>query len=234
MRVAATLAFGLVACSAASGCATAAVAGAAGLTLAVAQERTVGVAIDDAAAAAEVKARLIARDRTGFAEVDVEIADRRLLLSGVVPTAEHRIEAERIAWTVTQIEAVANEINVGPRSGLWRSAMDELVTAQVRARLVASSEVRALDVNIETHQGVVYLLGLARTQAEVERAAEIASITPGVDRVVSYMHVRAAPVQLASQAAMGQTPPAYDAAPQDWEYQPGPAPAEPDSDDPIY
>jgi osmotically-inducible protein OsmY len=47
--------------------------------------------------------------------------------------------------------------------------------------------VRAINVNIETYHGSVYLMGLARTDAELRRAAEIASYVPGVQRVVSFM-----------------------------------------------
>jgi len=190
MRNAAMVILAVGACVGTSGCVTAAMGAAASVGVAMAQERTVGQALDDATGGAEIKTRLIAADRNGFGEVDVELANGRLLLSGPVPTMEHRIEAERLAWSVSRVQAVANEITVGPRSGLLRSAMDEMITAQVRARLIASSSVRSIDVNIETNQGSVYLMGLARSTEEIESAAQIASITPGVQRVVSYMQVR--------------------------------------------
>ena len=195
----------LAACAAASGCVTAAVGAAAGLGVIVAQERTVGEALDDATGAAEIKGRLLAADSNGFAEVDVEMANGRLLLSGPVPSMEHRQAAEQIAWSVSRVDSVANEITVGPRSGAVRSTLDELITAQLRARLVASSRVRAIDINIETQSGVVYLMGLARTEEDVVAAAEIASLTPGVQRVVSLMQVRA-PAERVAQAAPIETP----------------------------
>jgi osmotically-inducible protein OsmY len=181
----------LIGATGASGCVTAAVGAVAGVGAIVAQERSMGAALDDGAAATELRSRLIALDARGFADVSIEIAEGRLLLSGTTPTIEHRIDAERIAWSIEQIDAVANELVVGETTSLWRAGMDEVITAQVRARLVAARDVRAVDVNVETSQGTVYLLGLARNEAEIQRAAEIASYTPGVQRVVSYMHVRA-------------------------------------------
>jgi osmotically-inducible protein OsmY len=181
------------ACAALGGCVTAAIGTAASVGVYAAQDRTIGEGIDDAVASNEVKMRLLAADSAAFAEVDVEVADGNLLLSGATPTAEHRQAAETIARSVGAVDNVYNEIFVGPRSGIMRSAQDELITAQIRARLTASPSVRAINVNIETFQGNVYLMGTARSDHELQRAAEIASIVPGVRRVVSFMQVRQPP-----------------------------------------
>jgi osmotically-inducible protein OsmY len=191
----------IAACAAASGCVTAAVGTAASVGVYAVQDRTVGEGIDDAASSQRVKARLLAADSSAFAEVDVEVANGSLLLSGVVPTEEHRVTAETIARSVHSLDYVYNELVVGPRSSFVRSAQDEFITAQIRARLAASSSVRAINVNIETFQGNVYLMGIARSEEELRRAAEIASVVPGVVRVVSFMEVRAPSAPYLAQGA---------------------------------
>lgn len=180
----------LAACALSGGCITAAASAAAGVGLFAVQERTIGEGIDDAAASQEVKTRLLAADREGFIEVDVEVAGGALLLSGTAPTEQHRQSAELIARNVRSVDTVYNEIFVGEPSDAMRSAQDEWITAQIRTRLTASSAVRAINVNIETFHGNVYLMGIARSQDELQRAAEIASVVPGVQRVVSFMRVR--------------------------------------------
>lgn len=190
MRAPLTTLAALAACAAASGCVTAAVGAAASVGVFAMQDRTIGEGIDDASASQQVKLRLIGADRAAFSEVDVEVANGDLLLSGAVPTMEHRQAAETIARGVMTVRAVYNELIVGPHSSFVRNAGDQAITAQIRARLAASSEVRAININIETFQGNVYLMGLARTDAELRRAAEIASRVRGVHRVVSFMQVR--------------------------------------------
>jgi osmotically-inducible protein OsmY len=183
----------------ASGCATAAVGAAASVGVYALQDRTIGEGIDDAVASQQTKMRLLAADASAFREVDVEVANRSLLLSGAAPTEEHRQMAETIARSVGSIDHVYNEIFVGESSSLVRSAQDEFITAQIRARLAASPAVRAININIETFHGNVYLLGAARSEHELRRAAEIASVVGGVRRVVSFMRVR--PVAGADVAA---------------------------------
>lgn len=177
----------------APGCASVGLGAAAGVGVFAAQERTVGEGIDDATASAAIKGQLMRADPRGFANVDVEVAAGQALLTGAAPTEEHKAAAEQIARAQRQINAVANEIVVGPPGGLLRSARDEWISAEVRARLLADDGTRALDVNVETHDGVVYLMGIVRTPDEVRGAAELASRVAGVRRVVSFMTTRTAP-----------------------------------------
>lgn len=190
----------IAASTAVSGCVTAAIGTAASVGVYAAQDRTIGEGIDDATASNQVKLRLLAADRAAFQEVDVEVANGNLLLSGAVPTAEHRQAAETIARSVVSLDNVFNELFIGPRSSLVRGAQDEMITAQIRARLTASPAVRAINVNIETFNGNVYLMGTARTEQELQRAAEIASVVGGVQRVVSFMQVRAPAMPYYAQA----------------------------------
>jgi osmotically-inducible protein OsmY len=180
----------LGACALSGGCVTAAVGAAAGVGLFAVQERTIGEGIDDAVASEEVKTRLLAADEPGFREVDVEVAEGNLLLSGTAPSEQHRQTAEMIARSVRSIHTVYDEIVVGEPSTFTRGAADELITAHIRARFAASPNVRSINLNIETFHGNVYLMGLAGSQDELERAAQIASVTAGVRQVVSFVQVR--------------------------------------------
>lgn len=171
-----------------SGCATA-IIGAAGVTAATAtQERSFGEALDDAAVSNEIKSRLLANGKMG--EVDVEVAAGVVLLSGRVQTPELRLKAESIAWSVKRADDVANEIKIESPGGFFSNASDELISTRVRARLLGSSTVQVNNFNVETYGGTVYLLGVARSAEELEKAAEEASLVGGVNQVVSYVRLR--------------------------------------------
>ena len=177
------------------GCAVAAIGTAGAVGVAAAQEKSLGEAVDDATASNEIKSKLLSESANRFGEVDVEVTGGLVLLSGRVNTPEERVLAEGIAWTSPLTRDVANEINIQPPGGFLANVSDELITARVRARLVGSSTVKSLNYNIETYNGVVYLMGIAQTNAELKEAAERASVVGGVDRVVSYVKVRPTPAQ---------------------------------------
>jgi len=126
-----------------------------------------------------------------------------VLLSGNVPDPKFRIEAERIAWSAPNIIEIGNEIKIKSSQGFVRNTKDGILNKSVKTRLIASKDIKARNFNVETHDGIVYLLGVARTQEELERAARIASTTRGAREVVSY-------VKLADNAPAAQPQyPAY-------------------------
>lgn len=171
-----------------SGCATAIVGAAGAGAVTATQERTFGEALDDASVSNEIKTRLLANG--GLGEVDVEVAGGLVLLSGRVQTPEKRLKAESIAWSVKRADDVANEIRIESPGGFFANASDELISTRVRARLLGSSSVQANNFNVETYGGTVYLLGVARSVDELEKAAEEASLVGGVNQVVSYVRLR--------------------------------------------
>jgi osmotically-inducible protein OsmY len=181
-------------------------AGAAALALGgcfLVQENTFGEALDETASGTEITTRLLAHGgTTRFGEVDVEVADRFVLLSGRVPSEADKAEAERIAWSVPSVDEVANELVI-KKFDLGDALSDTWINTEVRARLVADSDITGVNYNIRVYDGVVYLLGFARSEDELRQAAEHASKVGGVKKVVSYVKMRergVPPVQTASSA----------------------------------
>jgi osmotically-inducible protein OsmY len=195
-----------------SGCAAMAVGAAATGSVMAVQDRTIGQGLDDAAASQRAKTRLMAFDPQAYRDVDVEVAQGRLLLSGAVPSEELRRDAERIAWNVNGVDQVVNELRVGAGGGLSRTTMDQWITTQIRTRYMADAAIKGVNINIETQDGVVYLMGLARSAPEAQRAADTAAHVRGVKKVVSYIEVRGprAPIE---HAAHSHASPSYAAAP---------------------
>lgn len=173
-----------------SGCVATAVGAAAGVGMFAVQDRSIGEGIDDSSATARIQTRLLAADSTGFASVQVRVSERNVLLTGAAPSEQHKQTAEMIARSMPDVRNIYNEISVGPARGLGRGVTDQWIATQIRTRLNASPNVRGINVGVEAYDGNVYLTGLARSDSELQRAAEIASTTSGVRRVVSFMQVR--------------------------------------------
>jgi len=159
-----------------TGCAAAVVGTAGAAALTSVQEKTMGEALDDATASNEIKAKLLNESGAKFGEVDVEVSNGLVLLSGRVNAPEDRTYAEGIAWSSSRTQDVANEIRIEAPGGFMANVSDEIITGRVRARLIGSSTVKSVNFNIETYSGVVYLMGIARNTEELRKAAEEASV----------------------------------------------------------
>lgn len=174
-----------------SACSPVGLAGAAGVGIGAAATREGGITgtLSDARIHAEVADRLFKYDLNAFSKVDITVDQGRVLLSGVVQNPEHRVEAVRAAWQVRGVRQVINEIRVANSDGISGFVRDTWITTRLRAALTFDDFVQNLNYSIDTVQGTVYLMGVAQTPAELDRALQLARTIPGVRGVVSYVKV---------------------------------------------
>jgi hyperosmotically inducible periplasmic protein len=66
---------------------------------------------------------------------------------------------------------------------------DAAITTKVKSKFVADPEVSALNITVDTEEGVVYLTGRVKTETEKREAEELARRTDGVKRVVNNLMV---------------------------------------------
>ena len=70
---------------------------------------------------------------------------------------------------------------------------DKVVTAKVKAALLKDPEVKALQVNVETYNGVVQLSGFVDKPEQISRAAEVAKGVEGVKSIKNDLNIRSGP-----------------------------------------
>ena len=164
--------------------------GAATVGVTVAQERSPGAALDDTIITAAVGHYLFQKDIELFRAVSVEVVEGRVLLLGGVKDPEDRVEAVRLAWQAEGVKEVINEIQVTDRGGLVDYARDTWISAQLTTKLLLDKAIKAINYNVETVNGVVYMIGIAQDQAELERATNHARTIKHVRKVISHVRLK--------------------------------------------
>lgn len=154
---------------------------------AVIQERTTRDGLTDAEIEISVNHYLLEHSAELFADVSTEVVEGRVLLTGAVSSPQDRITAAEIAWRPQGVREVINELQPSQGGGIQGYAEDVAISARVRAKLLADLDIRSINYNIETVEGVVHLIGIAQTGDELRRVASHASAVPGVKRVVSHV-----------------------------------------------
>lgn len=115
--------------------------------------------------------------------IDVNVFNGVVLLTGQVQDNEMRLLAGRTAQQVQNVRQVYNEIQVRGNVSLLASGNDAWLTTKVKSVLLANDEVDSGRIKVVTENGVIYLMGLL-TRAEAERAAEATRSIGGVQKVV--------------------------------------------------
>jgi len=175
---------------------TTALSGCVGLSLNT-QERSLSSAVDDFNAQTQLNAKLLGESASLFANVNLTVIEGRVHLSGAVPKNEDRLTATRLAWSTPHVTEVANDIEVTDRSDLGDIARDRWISAQVRGRILADGKIHDVNYTIDTQNRVVYILGIAQDQGELDRVLAHARAVSEARRVVNYALLKADPRRFA-------------------------------------
>jgi osmotically-inducible protein OsmY len=173
------------------GCVPVVVGGAAaGAGYVAGQERSPVQQAKDTAIHAQVVDRWQRFSGDMAAGLDCSVFDGKVLITGTMKNPEWRVDAVRLAWQVDGVKEVHNEAQVSDKTSLSDDARDTWITTRLRSALTFDPNVRSLNYTIETVNGVVYLIGSARTQNELDRVTNQARNIPNVRKVVTYVDIR--------------------------------------------
>ncbi len=202
-----------------SGCTAVGMATGAGASLGVAasQEGGISRAATDLRIQTAINDLWFRSNVQSFLKLDLTVNQGRVLVTGVVQDPEERVEAIRLAWQPEGVKQVINEVQVAKSAGIVGYARDSWIATRLRTALTLDRDVQSINYSIDTVKGVVYLIGVAQNQAELNRVIETARTIPDVKRVVSYVKVAgkglADSVQGSESEAPMQPSPVYEAQP---------------------
>jgi osmotically-inducible protein OsmY len=201
----ATLAAGLAVSL--QGCILAVAGAAGGGALVATDRRTVGAQTEDR----EIQIKAIKQINDEFpdtAHVNVTVFNRRVLLTGEVPSDSAKQRAEQIVRGINNVNAIVNELAVQPKTSFSSRANDSYLEGKVKTALIAEKGISANDFKVVSERGNVYLMGLV-TQGEGAVGADAASRVMGVVQVMKvfqYVQPQEAKVLEASAAAAASAP----------------------------
>lgn len=197
-----------------SGCSPVGMAAGAGATLGVAasQEGGISGAATDASIRIQVMDAWFRHDVDMYRRLGLTVREGRVLVTGTVPTPDDRVEAIRLVWQVKEVQQVINEIRVDEEGATVGSyVQDTWITGNVKTLLMFDKQVQSINYTVETVGGTVYLMGIAQSQHELDRAINHARNTKFVKNVVSYVRLRGETVTGAAAAVQDNSaPPAQD------------------------
>jgi len=155
--------------------------------VAAVQERSVGDAVDDLTIRAELN-QLFFEDNVDLLQsVSFNVIEGRVLLKGSVKKQEHRVQALELAWQAGGVRELINEIQVTDQGGIVNYARDTWISTQLKAKILFDSNIYAINYNVETINGIIYVVGIAQDTAELDLVIEQARRIKNVKKVVSHV-----------------------------------------------
>ena len=151
-------------------------------------EKTFGESWDDATIKLGIKESYFAYDATLFTKIDVEVELGRVLLTGVVPFGDMRLEAVRLAWQEEGVIEVLNEISIDTGYGLDDLAKDKFISTQLFTKIFSDGNIKKFKYDFEVQKQIVYLFGVSNDQKEIKMVIDHAKSINGVLDIINYIY----------------------------------------------
>ena len=162
-----------------------------GATMVVAEgDRSLGTVVDDATIKLNLSAKFLKSENSLFLDVNSNVTEGRVLLTGLVDTQEIRIEAVRKVWEIGGVREVINEIEVGNKTTLKEYVNDLWINTQAKSLAAKTIGIRSLSYNFETIKGKVYIAGITSRPEQLEAIMESTKTIKGVKEIVNYVVIK--------------------------------------------
>tara|TARA_Y100000741_G_C18235599_1_gene551547 strand:- start:113 stop:727 length:615 start_codon:yes stop_codon:yes gene_type:complete len=128
--------------------------------------RTLGTQIDDSIMQKNLQARLVLSEKKYLVSISVKVLDGRIFLGGKVDNPEEKLKITKMAWETKGARSIKNNIVIKEKFSIKTTAIDVLITSQLRTALILNKNVKAANFNIDTINKKTYVFGIASSNDE--------------------------------------------------------------------
>ena len=155
-----------------------------GVSIAI-DPRSLGTQIDDNIMQKNLTARLLLVDKKYLLSINTKVLDGRIFLTGKVDDPEEKLNITKMAWETKGVRSVRNNVIIKEEFNFKQSAVDLLITSQLRTALVLNKNIKSTNYNIDTYKKKIYIYGIAQSKEEQKQVIEEGKKIPDVERVIA-------------------------------------------------
>ena len=122
--------------------------------------RTIGTQIDDSIMQKNLTAKILNMDKNNFLSVKSKVLDGRIFITGKVNSVEDKFKITKLAWEIKGARSVKNDLQIKEKFNFKQTAKDILITSQLRAAIISSKKIKAVNYNIDTYKKKIYVYGI--------------------------------------------------------------------------
>jgi osmotically-inducible protein OsmY len=147
--------------------------------------RTLGTQIDDSIMQKNLQTRLTLQNKKYLLKISVKVLDGRIFLGGKVEEPEEKLKITKMAWETNGARSVKNNIVIKQKFSFKDTAIDILITSQLKTALILNKNVKASNFNIDTINQKTYIFGIAHDENEKKEIIQEAKQIVDLKELVS-------------------------------------------------
>lgn len=174
-----------------SGCAPVVVGAGVAAGTAATEERGVTGSINDTSIRTTIHAKVMGYSPNLFSKLQFKVREGRVLIIGTVDDQQHKDHVLKIVWGVGGVKEIIDEMTLAadhdPDAPV---SFDSAITMKIKFNMLREKGLASRNYSVETLRGVVYLMGVAKSQDELDRVLAMIQSVDGVKRTVNCVRVK--------------------------------------------
>ena len=181
-----------VACFILSGCqfASTLFTGARKITTVLIDDRSFQNDLKDFQIAMSLREDFIAIDPKLGLDISPDVFEGKVLLTGTLPNIELIQQILEKTWNTPDVNMVYNYIRIDEPPSLDVVNTDAAISGAVRTQLTFTRHISSSNYKLIMENGTMYVMGIAKNQAELERVMSVIKGTIGIDKIVNLTRFR--------------------------------------------
>jgi osmotically-inducible protein OsmY len=177
----------------------------------VKEDRAVDDQVTDTKISASLVSALSNKDANFLWDINVDVWEARVMLSGTVVDARTRQDINQLVRSDSRVKRIYDELqtvsreeqarrreasknrNPAKKEGMDRFINDFWIETKISAQLISTSEVASVNFRWRSVRNTVYLIGRARSRSELNTVLSTIRATEGVLQLKSFAEVRPLP-----------------------------------------
>ena len=172
------------------------------------EDRSTDDQLTDTKIGAGILSGLADKDKNLLFDINADVWETRLMLTGTVSDARIRQSLIQMARMDTRIKKIYDEIQVvslqeqarrrdaaksrdDPKKDAGNRVVNDFwVETKISAQLISAREVTSVNYRWRSVRNIIYLIGRAQSKGELKSVLEIIRATEGVQQVKSFVEIK--------------------------------------------
>ncbi|MBQ8251301.1 MAG: BON domain-containing protein [Alphaproteobacteria bacterium] len=131
-----------------------------------------------------IRNALIKKDFKYLLDIELTVFEGAVLLNGALPQTALIDEVVETVWKIEGVKQVYNYIRLGNPPNLSIVNEDAAISAKIRYELSLTKGISSVNYKITMENGTIYLMGISKNQAELEKVIAVIKNTVSVNKII--------------------------------------------------
>ena len=142
-----------------------------------AQEKGLGTSINDKVVFVKLRNAIYDWNPSVSENISLSVDNGSVLVTGKLKKIDTKVKLTKIIWETNGVKEVNNKVQISETNNFKNIAKDLASLGEIKARLMASTELNSLNYSIDVVNNIAYISGVASSEEEISIAVSYTHLT---------------------------------------------------------